>query len=76
VNITNRDLSVIVNGYSNNPIELRHFDHCFTKENIIKTWIAVGFLPMMGNAVNDSKVAYELGPNGAPIVAQSNACTR
>lgn len=70
VNITHRDLSFIVNGYSNDPIELRPFDHCFTKENIIKTWIAVGFLPMTGNAVNDPKVAYELGADGAPIEAQ------
>ena len=70
MNITNRDLSFIANGYSNDPIELRPFDHCFTKENIIKTWIAIGFLPMTGNAVNDPKVAYELGPDGAPVEAQ------
>ena len=70
VNITNHDLSFIVNGYSNDPVELHPFDHCFTKENIIKTWIAVGFLPMTGNAANDPKVAYELGPDGAPVEAQ------
>ena len=70
VNITNRDLAHIVNGFPNDSIELRPFDNCFTKENIIKTWIAVGFLPMTGNAANDPKVAYELGPGGAPEKAQ------
>lgn len=70
VNITNHDLAHIVNGFPNDPIELRPFDNCFTKENIIKTWIAVGFLPMTGNAANDPKVAYELGPGGAPEKAK------
>ena len=70
VNITNCDLAHIVNDFPNDPIELRPFDNCFTKENIIKTCIAVGFLPMTGNAANDSKVGYELGPGGAPEKAQ------
>ena len=43
VNISNRDLARIVNGFSNDPIELRPFDNCFTESKIIKTWIAVGF---------------------------------
>jgi hypothetical protein len=71
VNITNFDLSHIVNGFPNDPIELRPFDNCFTKEKIIQNWIAVGFLPMTGNAANDPKVAYELGPGGAPDDAQA-----
>jgi len=33
-------------------------------EGIIKSWIAVGFLPMTGNAVNDPKVRHELGDGG------------
>ena len=71
VNITNFDLSHIVNGFPNDPIELRPFDNCFTKDKIIQNWIAVGFLPMTGNAANDPKVAYELGPGGAPDDAQA-----
>jgi hypothetical protein len=45
---------------------LRPFDDHFTAEGIIKSWISVGFLPMMGNAVNDPKVRHELGDGGAP----------
>ena len=60
----------IVNGFPKNPIELCPFNHCFTKEKIIQNWIAVGFLPMTGNATNDPKVAYELGPGDAPDDAQ------
>jgi hypothetical protein len=71
VNITNLNLSHIDNGFPNDPIELHPFDHCFTKEKIIQNWIAVGFLPMMGNAANNPKVAYKLGPGGAPDDAQA-----
>ena len=70
VNISNRDLARIVNGFSNDPIELRPFDNCFTEAKIVKTWIAVGFLPMTGNAANDPKVGYELGEGGAPEEAR------
>ena len=43
----------------------RLFDNTFTKENITNSWIAVGFLPMTANAVNDTKVLFELGEDGA-----------
>ena len=38
--------------------------------NIVNSWIAVGFLPMTGNAVNDPKVQFELGEGGAPEAEQ------
>ena len=66
VSLTNRDLGAIVNGYPDDPVELRPFDYCFTKEKIIKSWIAVGFLPMTGKAALDPKVRHELGVGGAP----------
>ena len=47
-------------------MELRPFDFHFKKETIIKTWKAVGFLPMTGNATKDPKVRYEMGEGGAP----------
>jgi len=47
-------------------VELCPFDFHFTKERIIKTWKAVGFLPMTGNAMKDPKVRYEMGEGGAP----------
>lgn len=61
-----RDLGNIVNGYPGDPVHLRPFDFCFTKEKIIKTWINVGFMPMTGNAALDPKVRHELGDGGAP----------
>jgi len=60
------DLGNLVNGWPGDPIEKRPFDCHFTEERIIKTWIAVGFLPMTGNAANDPKVRHELGDGGAP----------
>ena len=70
VSIGNRDLANIVNGYPGNPIARRPFDYTFTRRNIINSWIAVSFLPMTANAVNDPKVRFELGEGGAPEAEQ------
>ena len=53
VNITNRDLGAIVNGYPGDPLDLRPFDKCFSIVKILNTWIVVGFMPMTGNAILD-----------------------
>ena len=45
---------------------MRPFDYHFTKEGIIRSWIAVGFLPMKGRAMEDPKERHELGEGGAP----------
>ena len=37
---------------------------------LINSWIAVGFLPMTGNAANELKVQFELGEGGAPEAEQ------
>ena len=66
VSFTNLDLGNLVNGWPDDPIELRPFDCHFNPERIIKTWLAVGFMPMTGNAAKNSKVRYELGEGGAP----------
>jgi len=50
-------------------LELRPFDYHFTKKEIIRSWIAVGFLPMTGRAMEDPKVRHELGEGGAPPAA-------
>ena len=78
VTLSNRDLGNIVNGFPNDPVENRPFDYCFTQENIIKTWVRVGFMPMTGNAANDPKVRYELGDGGAPqeVLTQMEKLTR
>lgn len=70
VRLGNLDLGNIVNGFPGDPIELRPFDYSFQKETIIRTWKAVGFVPMTANAVNDPKVRHELGDGGAPDVVQ------
>jgi len=70
VNIGNRDLGHIVNGFPGDPLAMRPFDKCFTTVKIVNTWIVVGFLPMTGNAANDPKVRYELGEGGAPAEAR------
>jgi hypothetical protein len=56
VSMGNRDLANIVNSFPGNSVKNRPFDYTFTKENIINSWIAVGFLPMTANAVNNAKV--------------------
>jgi len=66
ISFTNLDLANLVNGWPGDPIDLRPFDCHFTAKSIIRSWIAVGFLPMTGNAVNDPKVRHELGDGGAP----------
>ena len=71
VSLSASDLSNVVNGFPGDPLELRPFDFCFTKDKIIKTWINVGFLPMTGNAALDPKVRYELGVGGAPAEARN-----
>ncbi len=51
VSFSNFDLANLVNGWPEDPLELRPFDYHFTKEEIIRLWIAVGFLPMTGRAM-------------------------
>jgi hypothetical protein len=60
-----------VNGWSDDPIKDRLFDFNFLKESIIRSHIAVGFMPMMGRAAKDPKVRFEFGPDGAPAPADA-----
>ena len=66
VNLGNRDLGHITNGFSGDDIEDRPFGYCFQMAKLVNQWIKVGFLPMTLNAVNDPKVRFELGKGGAP----------
>ena len=66
LSLGNSDLSNMVNGIPEDSIALRPFERTFTQENIINLWIAIGFLPMTSNTVNDPKVRYKLGEGGAP----------
>ncbi len=69
MSFSNFDLVNLVNGWPDDPVELRPFDYHFTKEGIVRLWIAVGFLPMTGKATQDPKVRHELGEGGAPPAA-------
>ncbi len=71
VSFLNFDLANHVNDWPEDPLplELRPFDFHFTKEGIIRLWIAVGYLPMRGKAMEDPKVKHELGEGGAPPAA-------
>jgi hypothetical protein len=66
VSFSNYDLGNLVNGWPDDPIEDRPFDFHFSKDGIIKSHIAVGFMPMTGRAARDPKVRFEYGPGGAP----------
>ena len=67
----NFDLGNLVNGWPEDAVELRLFDFHFMMERIIKTWKAVGFLPMTGNAVKDPKVRYEMGKGAPPLMLRT-----
>jgi hypothetical protein len=66
ISFSNMGLGNLVIGWPDDPVELRLFDCHFNAKQINKTWIAVGFMPMMENAANDAKVRYKLGEWGAP----------
>ncbi len=66
VSFSNKDLGNLVNGWPNNRVELQLFDCHLNPKWIIKSWIAVEFMSMMGNRANDWKVSYKLGEGGAP----------
>jgi hypothetical protein len=66
VSFSNFDLANLVNGWSDDPVELHSFDYHFTKEGIIRSWIAVMFLPITGRATQDPKIRHELGEKGPP----------
>ncbi len=54
-------MSVIVNGFPVNPIELCPFDCLFAWQNIFSWWHKVGLLPMIWNVLNDEEVRQQLG---------------
>jgi len=56
ISIGNCDLANIVNGFPGDELVNKPFDYTFTRQNIINSWIAVGFLSMTANAVNDPKL--------------------
>ncbi len=66
VSFSNLDIGHIMNGWLGDPVKLCLFDFNFTVEKIIKSWLAVEFLPMTGSAAFHSKVRHELGEGGAP----------
>lgn len=66
VSFSNYYLGNLIKGWPNNPIRDHPFDCHTSKESIIKSHIAMVFMPMMGRAAKDPKVRFEFGPGGAP----------
>ena len=56
VSFSNFGFGLLVNGWPDDPIKDRPFDFHFTAESILRSHIAVGFMPMMGRANLDPKV--------------------
>jgi hypothetical protein len=65
VGFSNLDLGNLVNDWPDDPIEDRPFDRHFSAEGIIQSHIAVGFMPMTGQAAKYPKVRFEFGLGGA-----------
>lgn len=61
----NLDLARMVNGSPGDPLEMRLFDFSFQREKILSWWAKIGFLPMTRWALQDPKVRYEVGEDGA-----------
>ena len=64
VSFSNYDLGNLVNGWPDDPIKDHPFDFHFSKDSIIRSHIAVGFMPMTGRAARDPKARFKFGPGG------------
>ena len=61
VDLHQEDLSVIVNGHPNDPIDKRPFNRCFTCLKIKKCWINIGLSTFNMNALKNKKIRHEIG---------------
>ena len=61
------DLSVIVNGCPNDPIDKRPFNMCFTPLKIKKCWSNIGLSLFNMNALKNKKVRHEIGQSESNI---------
>ena len=61
VDLHQEDLSVIVNGRTNDSIDKRPFNRCFTSLNIKKFWSNIGLSPFNMNALKNKKIRHEIG---------------
>ena len=56
VALDQEDLSVIVNGRPNDPIDKRPFNRCFTSLKINKFWSNIGLSPFNMNALKNKNI--------------------
>ena len=61
------DLSVIVNGRPNDPIDKRPFNRCFTSLKIKKCWSNIGLSPFNMNALKNKNIRHEIGETESNI---------
>jgi hypothetical protein len=59
------DLSIVVNGYDDDPIDMKPFDKFFNKERIVLSWKRVDIVPFTRNCLkHKKKVRHEIGKQG------------
>ena len=60
VKISQEDLSTIVNGQEEDAGQNRPFNHVFTKENKLRAWSYIGYIPFKRKCIENKKVHHEL----------------
>ena len=63
--LTNDDIPEMINGRPGDPLEKRPFDLMFSQQNIVRSWLKVGFVPFTRAALTHPKVRHTLGEGGA-----------
>ena len=63
--LTNNNIPEIINGKPSDPLEKRPFNLQFSPENLVRSWLAIGFTPFTREALNHKKVRHTLGDGGA-----------
>lgn len=62
--LTNDDIPAMVNGEPGDRIDKRPFDYSFSRKNIFKSWLAIGFVPFTRAALDHPEVRHMLGEGG------------
>ncbi len=65
--LSNDDISRIINGRPDDPIEKKPFLLCATLRKIFNSWMKVSFVPIIYNALMHKKVLHTLDEGGASI---------
>ena len=69
--LTNDDIPTIINGLPDDPIEKKPHDRTFTKKNMFKSFLKIGWTPLTREALRHPKVRHMLGKGGASADVQA-----